>query len=51
MVQLRTDGSPSIKASVLAIWGPKAMDNIVELDLNFEIEPEKSVLRRLGKDR
>ena len=46
-VQLRTDGS-SMKSAVTSIWGPKSLDNIVDLDLSFEVETEKSVLRRLG---
>ena len=47
-VSLRTDGTPSLKASVSALWGPKALDNIVGLDLGFEVETEKAVLRRLA---
>ncbi|KAI0092222.1 hypothetical protein BDY19DRAFT_884632 [Irpex rosettiformis] len=47
-VQLRTDGSPSIRSSVSSLWGPKTLDNLVELDLSFKVETEKSVLRRQG---
>jgi hypothetical protein len=47
-VALRTDGTPSLKASVSSLWGPKALDEIVALDLNFEVETEKAVLRRLA---
>ena len=47
-VSLRTDGTPSLKASVSALWGPKALNDIVELDLDFEVETEKAVLRRLA---
>lgn len=47
-VSLRTDGTPSLKASVSALWGPKALDDIVELNLSFEVETEKAVLRRLA---
>jgi len=47
-VALRTDGTPSLKASVSALWGPKALDDIVELNLDFEVETEKAVLRRLA---
>jgi DNA mismatch repair protein PMS2 len=47
-VSLRTDGTPSLKASVSALWGPKAPDGTVELDLDFEVETEKAVLRRLA---
>ncbi|CAL1697533.1 unnamed protein product [Somion occarium] len=45
-IAFRTDGSPSIRASVSALWGAKSLDNIVELDLAFEVETEKSVIRR-----
>ena len=45
-VQLRTDGSPSCRASVSALWGPKSLEQMVDLDLNFQVETEKSVLRR-----
>ncbi|KAI9440283.1 hypothetical protein F5148DRAFT_1258759 [Russula earlei] len=44
--QLRTDGASSIRASVGALWGPKQLDNLVDLDLSFGVIPEKSVLRR-----
>ena len=44
--QLRTDGATSVRASVGALWGPKQLDNLVDLDLSFEVVPEKSVLCR-----
>jgi hypothetical protein len=44
--QLRTGGATSVRASVGALWGPKQLDNLVDLDLSFEVVPEKSVLRR-----
>ena len=44
--QLRTDGATSLRASVGALWGPKQLDNLIDLDLSFEVIPEKSVLRR-----
>ncbi|EIW57082.1 DNA mismatch repair protein MutL [Trametes versicolor FP-101664 SS1] len=47
--QLRTDGTPSTRASVSAIWSPKALDNLVDLELDFNVEVEAAVLRRLGK--
>lgn len=49
--QLKTDGSPSIKASVTALWGSKALDNIVDLDISFDVQTEKTVLRRLDQER
>ena len=44
--QLRTGGATSVRASVGALWGPKQLDTLVDLDLSFEVVPEKSVLRR-----
>ncbi|KAI9440372.1 hypothetical protein H4582DRAFT_1936437 [Lactarius indigo] len=44
--QLRTDGATSIRASVGALWGPKQLENLVDLRLSFEVVPEKVVLRR-----
>lgn len=37
-----------MKASVSALWGPKALNDVVALDLDFEVETEKVVLRRLA---
>jgi hypothetical protein len=48
--QLRTVGATSVRASVGALWGPKQLDNLVDLDLSFEVVPEKSVLRRRRED-
>ncbi|KAI0753876.1 hypothetical protein C8Q74DRAFT_345760 [Fomes fomentarius] len=50
-VQLRTDGTPSTRASVSAIWGPKALENLVELEVRFAVEVEAAVLRRQGRAR
>ncbi|PIL33828.1 hypothetical protein GSI_03534 [Ganoderma sinense ZZ0214-1] len=48
-VQIRTDGTPSTRASVAAIWGPKALGHLVDLDLAFAVEVDAAVLRRLGR--
>ncbi|KAJ6455265.1 hypothetical protein C8R47DRAFT_1166278 [Mycena vitilis] len=45
-VQIRTPGTPSLRDSVSAIWGPKALDNIVPLDLNFYVERDKLAMKR-----
>ena len=50
VVQFKTDGSPSIRASVLAVWGSKSLENIVDLHLSFDVQTEKSVLRRADPD-
>lgn len=44
-IQLRTDGMPSTKAAVSAIWGPKALEHLVELDLKFDVKIDKAVRR------
>ncbi|KAG0703402.1 hypothetical protein DFH29DRAFT_916996 [Suillus ampliporus] len=49
-VQLKTDGSPSTKASVTALWGSKGLDNVVDLDLSFDVQTDKTVLRRLDQE-
>ncbi|KAF8196979.1 DNA mismatch repair protein [Pholiota molesta] len=46
-VQIQTLGSPSGRDSVMALWGTKALDNIVDIDLSFEVEREKIALKRL----
>ncbi|KAF8884622.1 histidine kinase-like ATPase [Infundibulicybe gibba] len=47
-IQLRTPGSDSNRASVTALWGPKAIEHIVDLDLKFNVERDKLVLKRLN---
>ncbi|KAG6329254.1 hypothetical protein ID866_9834 [Astraeus odoratus] len=49
-IQLKTDGTPSVRSSVQALWGARSLDNIVDLDLSFDVETEKAVLRRQSKD-
>lgn len=45
--QIQTLGSPSCRASVTALWGPKALDNIVDMDVTFEVERERTAIKRL----
>ncbi|PPR00764.1 hypothetical protein CVT24_000789 [Panaeolus cyanescens] len=45
-VQIKTLGIPSTRASVVALWGPKATDNLIDMSLNFEVEREKMSLKR-----
>ncbi|KAL5513934.1 hypothetical protein ACEPAG_2695 [Sanghuangporus baumii] len=44
--QIRTDGKPSLKASISSLWGPKQVESLTELNLDLEVLPEKTVLRR-----
>ena len=36
------------RSSISALWSPKSLDSIVDLDLTFEMEAERTVLRRQG---
>ncbi|KAJ7690397.1 hypothetical protein B0H17DRAFT_1011617 [Mycena rosella] len=45
-VQIRTPGTPSLRESVSALWGPKALDNVVDLDVSFSVERDKIALKR-----
>ncbi|KAG6901142.1 hypothetical protein C0995_016557 [Termitomyces sp. Mi166 len=47
-VQLRTTGALSSRAVVAELWGPKALENIVDLDLMFEVERNKTSLKRIS---
>ncbi|KAL1721544.1 DNA mismatch repair protein MutL [Schizophyllum commune] len=47
-VQIRTPGQPSCRASVTALWGPRALDNVVDLDLSFDVERDRVSMRRLN---
>ncbi|KAG6866554.1 hypothetical protein C0991_002039 [Blastosporella zonata] len=46
-VQLRTSGALASRDAVSELWGPKALDNIVVLDLTFEVERDKTAIRRV----
>ncbi|KAL4257180.1 DNA mismatch repair MutL/HexB family protein [Pleurotus pulmonarius] len=47
-VQLRTNAASSVRAAVTALWGNKALDNIVDLDLTFDVERDKHAVKRLA---
>ncbi|KAI0755720.1 hypothetical protein C8Q74DRAFT_1373473 [Fomes fomentarius] len=52
IVQLRTDGTSSTRASVSAVWGPKPLENLVGLQVRSAVEVEAAILRRrLGTAR
>lgn len=46
-VQIRTQGLASCRSSVTALWGPRALDYVVDLDLAFDVERDKMSMRRL----
>ncbi|KAF8520420.1 hypothetical protein BU17DRAFT_46831, partial [Hysterangium stoloniferum] len=48
-VQIRMDATPSLRNSAFTLWGPKALDNTIPLDIRFDVEAEQSsVLKRYG---
>ena len=42
----RIAGTPSTRAFVTTLWDPKALDNIIDLNLAFSVDREKHTLRR-----
>ena len=42
-------GIPSPRASVTALWGPKALNDVVDIDLSFEVEKEQNALHHLQR--
>lgn len=48
-MQIQTLGTPSSRSSVTSLWGPKALDHIVDVDLRFEVERERSTVKRLQR--
>ena len=42
-------GIPSLRASVTALWGPKALNNVVDIDLSFEVEKERNALHHFQR--
>lgn len=45
---LATDGRGALKSSISAVWGPKALEGVVELDLELDVEVDKAMARREG---
>ncbi|KAJ8522796.1 hypothetical protein ONZ45_g689 [Pleurotus djamor] len=46
-VQLRTNGPSTPRAAAVALWGNKALDNVVDLDIAFDVEQDKHALKRI----
>ncbi|KAF7295692.1 hypothetical protein MIND_01109600 [Mycena indigotica] len=46
--QFRTTGTQSIRDAVTAVWGTRALDNVVDLDITFTIERDKHAVKRLS---
>ncbi|WVQ82773.1 hypothetical protein IAT38_004905 [Cryptococcus sp. DSM 104549] len=46
--QLATDGRGSLRASVGAVWGHKALDSVLDISLELDVEIDRSMARREG---
>jgi hypothetical protein len=47
---LSTDGRGALRASVNAVWGPKALDGVVDIDVELDVDVDKAMARREGID-
>lgn len=47
-MQIQTDGSNILKNSITALWGSKAMENVVPLNLVLDVEADSAALKRRG---
>jgi len=45
---LTTDGRGSLRSSVTSIWGPKALEGVLDIDLDVEVEIDAVMARREG---
>ncbi|KAK4686266.1 DNA mismatch repair protein PMS2, partial [Tremellales sp. Uapishka_1] len=47
---LATDGKGSLRAAIISVWGTKALDNAVDVNLELEVHVDKGMARREGLD-
>lgn len=45
---LSTDGRGSLRSSVSSVWGPKALDGVLDVSLDLEVEVDQVMARREG---
>jgi DNA mismatch repair protein PMS2 len=46
-VHLKTTGALGVRGAVSALWGPKSLDPLVELDLAFDVALDDLATKRL----
>ncbi|ORX36000.1 hypothetical protein BD324DRAFT_642703 [Kockovaella imperatae] len=49
-VMLATDGRGSLRSSVISVWGPKALEGVLDLDLELQVSVDPVMARREGLD-
>lgn len=47
-VVIVTDGRGSLRSSVSAVWGLKALENVLDLNLDLEVGIDRSMAKREG---
>lgn len=45
-----TDGRGSLRSSVISIWGPKALENVLDVGLELDVGIDRSMAKREGLD-
>lgn len=43
-----TDGRGSLRSSVTAVWGPKALENVLDINLELDVGMDRSMAKREG---
>ncbi len=47
-ILLATDGRGSLRTSVSSVWGPKALDGVLDVDLELDVQVDPVMARREG---
>lgn len=43
-----TDGRGSLRSSVISVWGPKALEHVLDLHIELEVGVDRSMAKREG---
>jgi len=43
-----TDGRGSLRSSLTAVWGPKSLEGVIDIDLMLDVEVDAIMARREG---
>jgi DNA mismatch repair protein PMS2 len=43
-----TDGRGSLRSSVTAVWGPKALENVLDINLELDVGIDRLMAKREG---
>ena len=45
---LSTDGRGNLRSAAVSVWGPKALDGVLDVDLDLEVEVDTVMAKREG---